>query len=209
MRICCNTSNCCIIITFLSQTLILTSHPEDHLPAHPGLNPHTHPHHAPPPPPPLIIPAHIPFIASGPWKAPGTFSELLSTLYRHRALSIFPPSRRPKPAIRSHAMCSLSSRGAQLFAGGTHAGARVNDWHSGDLPGWQPTTGMEGCFRTGCHGLLLCHSSAVEACCLRGRRQQKYFHTSKGQLGLVFIKRLRAIPQSAAVVLWRWGWLRL
>jgi len=59
------------------------------------------------------------------------------------SLSLFPRCGWPKPASRSHAMCSLSSKGAQLFAGGTQAGARMNEWHSGDPPGRQPTAGME------------------------------------------------------------------
>lgn len=111
------------------------------------------------------------------------------------SLALFPPCRWPKPAIRSHAMCSLSNRGAQLFAGGTHAGARMNDWHSCDLPGWQQTPGMEGCFRTGCHSLLLCHSSVVQACCLRGRRLQNIFTPLKGS----FIKGLRVLLQWCSV----------
>lgn len=71
----------------------------------------------------------------------------------------------------------------------------MNDWHSGDLPGWQPTAGVEGCFRTGCHGLLLCHSSVV-GMLSPGQKAAKCFHTSKGQLGLVFIKGLGAMLQS-------------
>lgn len=49
------------------------------------------------------------------------------------SLALFPPCRRPKPAIRSHAMCSLSSRGAQLFAGG-HTCWGPNEW----LAFWWP-----------------------------------------------------------------------
>lgn len=63
----------------------------------------------------------------------------------------------------------------------------MNDWHSGDLPGWQQTAGVEGCFRTGCHGLLLCHSSALGMLSPR-QRTMRCFHTSKGQLWLVFNK---------------------
>lgn len=54
--------------------------------------------------------------------------------------------------------------------------------------------GTEGCFRTGCHGLLLCHSSAVGTLS-PGPKAAKCFHASKEQPGLVFIKGLGAMPQ--------------
>lgn len=60
---------------------------------------------------------------------------------RHTAPTHHPPAPSshgaggPDPVTRSHAaMCSLSSSGAELFAGGTHAGGQMNDWHSGDSP---------------------------------------------------------------------------
>ena len=70
----------------------------------------------------------------------------------------FPQSCWPKPAIRSHAMCSLSSRETQLCAGGTHTRDQV-EWLAFWWPLWQPTDGMSVCFRTERRSLLLRHSS--------------------------------------------------
>lgn len=67
-----------------------------------------------------------------------TLPVLLNTTHRDSPPPSFPQSCWPAPAIRSHAMCSLSSREMQLFAGGTHAGTKLNDWHSGDLSGSRP-----------------------------------------------------------------------
>lgn len=108
-------------------------------------------------------------------------------VFRHRAslsLSLFPLCLWAEPAIRSHAMCSLSSMGAQLFAGGTHARARMNDWHSGDLPGRQPTAGMELSAVLG-RGVTArcCVICLQQTCCLRGPKAAKYFRSTKGQLG--------------------------
>lgn len=108
-----------------------------------------------------------------------------------------------KPAIRSHAMCSLSSRRVQLFAGGTHAGAWMNSWHSGDLPGCQWAAGVEGCFGRGCHGLLLCHSSGA-GMLSPGQNTAKGFGTSYGHTCVGIYKE----PQGEASD-WVWSVLAL
>lgn len=163
-----------------------------HLPAHPLLS------HTPTTPPTLNPSPHSPhcfWAMESPWY----IFRAAELVYRHPlSLALFSQCCWPEPAIRSHAMCSLSSRGAQLFAGGTYAGARMNDWHSGDLPGWQPPAGVEDCFRTGCRGSSLCHSSAV-GMLSPGQKAAKWIHTLKGQLWLVFIKSVAAMPQTISV----------
>lgn len=98
---------------------------------------------------------------------------------RHRAFSLtfFPWCRWPKPATRSHAMCSLSSRGAQLFAGGIQAEACMNDWHSSDLEGSSPL----GCGTVlGQGAVAFCPIIRLQpVCCLWGRRQQNVFRLQK------------------------------
>lgn len=103
-------------------------------------------------------------------------------------LPSFPQCCRPASAVRSHAMCSLSSREMQLFAGGTHARTRLNDWHSGDLSGSRPM---------GCASLL---GQSVAACCcvirlVGGRhvvpgctRPQNVFTPAKGNYALECLK---------------------
>lgn len=127
-----------------------------------------------------LTPTHDPLTASGPWKAPGTFSELLSSHTDTEpppSHSLFPWCHWPKPASRSHAMCSLSSRGAQVFAGGTHAEA---EWMTGIL-----VTSQDGSGPPGCRAVL---GQGIAACCcvirLQSPRQNtvKSFHTSKSQM---------------------------
>lgn len=77
-------------------------------------------------------------------------------------------------------MCSLSSPEMQLFAGGTHTGPRLNDWHSGNLSG---TDGMRVCFRTECRGLLLSHlSGRLQECRPRVTRPWNLFTPPKGTM---------------------------
>lgn len=60
----------------------------------------------------------------------------------------------------------------------------------------QSTAGMEGCFRTGCRGFLLCHGSAV-GMLSPAQKAEKCLHTSKGQLEMAFIKGFSGAQRDA------------
>lgn len=144
----------------------------------------------PPPTPPSDHPnphsPHCFWTMESPWYIFRT-TELVYTCRTPPTPSLpLPLSMEPKPAIRSGYVQPQQHRNAAICWG--HTCWSPNEW----LAFWWPPRmaadhWVEGCFRTGCHSLLLCHPSA-SGMLSPGQTTVRCFHTSKGQRELVFIK---------------------
>lgn len=151
-----------MLFTLLSQSIIYLLIPS----FHPLLNPRTHT-------PPLSI--CIPLIASRPWKAPGTFSELLS-LYADTE-----PSLSLSTVLLAKASHQITcyvqpqqQRNAAICWGHTCWGSK---WMTGILVTSQDGSGLVGWKTVLGWDVMACCSviRLWQACCLRGRRLQNIF----------------------------------
>lgn len=162
-----------MLFTLLSQSIIYLLI----LSFHPLLNPLTHT-------PPLSIPSlHSPHCFST-MESPWYIFRAAELVHRHRALSLSFHGAAGQSQPSDHMLSAASAAEERSYLLGAHMlRLEMNDWHSGDLPGWQWPGGVEDCFRMGCHGLLQRHSS-VAGVLSPGQKAAKYFHILKGHLGL-------------------------